>query len=387
MSTPAEGRRALRVAVVGVSATATCGVRDHAGLLAAALPAQEVSCSYHWLSHTESSFGQARAAFAGWTAELTAQLATERPHAVLLHYSVFSYAHRGIPAFVHAALAPTRALGVPLVSLLHEYAYPWGRGGLRGGAWAVTQRAALVDVMRASAAVIVTAPFRADWLATRRWLPRREVAFAPVFPNLPVPSPGAVQAQRRGDVLGLFGYAYEGAQMDLVLDALSALRGRHPGVSLQLLGAPGPGTPAAEAWLTGARSRGIEPALSFSGVLAAQELVDALARCDVLLHPETSGPTSRKGTLAGSLVSGRPVVALDGPRAWRELIDERALLIVAPRADALAEGLVTLLAEPARAESLGARGGEFARREMGVPRSARVVRDVLDDVLARRARQ
>ena len=36
-------------AVVGVSQAATCGVRDHAMLLAEALTEEGVSCSMHWL--------------------------------------------------------------------------------------------------------------------------------------------------------------------------------------------------------------------------------------------------------------------------------------------------------------------------------------------------
>ena len=382
MSARAESRRPLRAAVIGVSSTRTCGVRDHASLLAAALGAEDVVCSRHWLSRSDGSIADGRATFKAWSEELETALREERPDAVVLHYSVFSYAHRGIPLFVHRALAAPRAAGTPLVTVLHEYAYPWRFGGPRGAVWAVTQRTVLLDVMRASAGVLVTAPARAEWLSSRRWLPSREIAFAPVFANLPSPSASADAAQREGHVAGLFGYAYEGADRDLVLDALGILRDADPAIRLRLLGAPGADGPAAEAWLAGARSRGLEQALSFSGVLAAQDLIDELAGCDVLLHPEPSGPTSRKGTLAGSLASGRPVVALDGPRSWRELRDREAALIVAPRAAALADGVASLLRDRDRADQLGARGREFAEREMGVQRSARAVRGLLDSALS-----
>ena len=368
------------MAVVGVSTTRTCGVRDHAGLLAGALAAEDVSCTQHWLSRADGSLSQGRAAFRSWARVLTSQLREEQPDAVLLHYSVFSYAHRGLPLFVHEALAPARAADVPLVSFLHEYAYPWGRSGLRGALWAMSQRAALVDVMRASAAVVVTAPRREEWLTSRRWLPRRMVGFAPVFSNLPPPS---TAAERDGHTIGLFGYAYEGAEMGLVLDVMHELHGRDPALRLELLGAPGPDSRAAQEWRDAARTLGIEHILRFSGVLPPQQLANALAACDVLLHPEPSGPTSRKGTLAGSLAAGRPVVALDGPRAWRELVDHGAALVLPPRAGLLADGVAGLLGDPARADALGARGGEFARRQMGVERTARVVRQVLDAVGSR----
>jgi hypothetical protein len=74
------------------------------------------------------------------------------------------------------------------------------------------------------------------------------------------------------------------------------------------------------------------------------------------------------------------VVALDGRRAWRELTDQRAVLLAAPRAGDLADVVAGLLGDPARADVQGARGGEFARQEMGVERTAGEVRKVLDSL-------
>jgi len=372
------------VAVVGVSESGTCGVRDHAVLLSDALAHEHVSCSLHWLWRSSSSLAGARSEFREWTAALAAELDDDRPDAILLHYSVFSYSYRGFPLFVWPTLAALRGAGVPLVTVLHEFAYPWGRGGLHGKAWALTQSALLLAVMRVSAAVLVTAPFRATWLASQRWLPRREIGMAPVFSNLPAPAPAPARAGDEGHLVGLFGYAYEGAAMSLVLDSVRLLVERGLPVRLALLGAPGAGTAAAEAWLAGARERGIEQALSFSGVLSGAELSDVLAGCDVLLHPEPSGPTSRKGTLAGSLASGTAVVAIDGPRRWDELVRAEAALVTAPTAVALAGAVAGLLEDEHRREALGARGGEFARRAMGVQRTAEVVSGLLEPLLAGR---
>ena len=138
----------------------------------------------------------------------------------------------------------------------------------------------------------------------------------------------------------------------------------------------------ADVWLADARERGIEGALSFSGVLPAQELSNALAACEVLLHAEASGPTSRKGTLAASLASGRPVVALDGPLRWSELIDAEAALVVQPNASALADALAGLLADETAREVLGARGAAFAQRAMSVERTAKTVARLLEDLVS-----
>src|SRR4029077_13357305 len=342
----------IRAAIVGMSDSATCGARDHATLLANALPAENVSCSMHWLERTGDSPRAAFSEIRGWARALAGELERTEPDAVLLHYSTFSYSYRGVPLFVRPIVAALRGTRIPLVTVLHEFAYPWRAGGWRGNLWALTQRAALIDVMRASRAAIVTADFRAAWLHSRAWLPRREVALAPVFSNLPPPA-GVPRADRRGHLVGLFGYSYQSAAVSLVLDALRALIDRGLDVQLRLLGAPGPTSPAGGQWQAAASARQLTNALSFTGVLSAGELSNALAECDVLLFADSPGPTSRKGTLAASLASGRPVVAIDGPRTWAELTGAGAAHVVAPTSSALSDAVAAVLADEAFAEALG----------------------------------
>ncbi len=171
--------RPLRLAVAGMSVRATCGVRDHAGLLADALARENVEPSLHWLQRSETALPAERSEIRAWTRQLALELDERRPDAVLLHYSVFSYSHRGIPLFVHPTLAMLHSSRIPLVAMMHELAYPWTHGGWRGKAWALSQRAVLIDVMRACSAAIVTADVRAQWLASAPWLPKRRVLVAP----------------------------------------------------------------------------------------------------------------------------------------------------------------------------------------------------------------
>jgi glycosyltransferase involved in cell wall biosynthesis len=361
-----------RVAVLGISTEQPCGVRDHAARLAQALAGEGVQCTTHWLAREQRALGPARAELRAWTRRLEAELAASRPDVVLLHYSVFPYSYRGLPVFAHGVLEAAGADRRPVVSMLHEFVYPWGRSGLRGALWAVTQRAALVEVARASTRLVVTADFRADWLRSKRWLPRREVSVAPVFSNLPAPSAGPT-AEGRGPAIGLFGFAAEGAPAPLVLDALRLLRARGVRANLQLLGAPGRDSRAGAAWSAAAEQRGLADAVSFSGMLEAQELSDRLASCEVLLFADAPGPTPRKTTLAASLASGAPVVALDGPRTWPALAQAEAALLVAPQAGALAEALQRLLGDGRARAELGERGKAFAERQMSVAQSARVL--------------
>jgi len=361
-----------RVASFGMSLGHTSGMQDHARLLAQALPAEGVSCSLHWLAREQRSLRTARREVAEWTRGLEAALREERPSALVMHYASFAYAHRGIPVFLGPALRAARRCGAPLIALMHELAYPL-RGGPRGFVWAGTHRAALLALMRASVAAVVTTEQRVAWLQSRRWLPRRPVAFAPVYSNLPPPHPSVPVDELR---VGLFGYAYEGANGGLVLDALSRLRGELP-VRLELLGAPGPGTATAAAWLEQAQRRDVREAIEFSGRLPAQELSDALAGCAVLLCAASPGPTSRKGTLAASLASGRPVVAIDGHLTWEELREQDAARVVPADASALAAELGLLLSHDAEREALGARGRAFHDRRMAAARTAELVKDLV----------
>jgi glycosyltransferase involved in cell wall biosynthesis len=377
---PAHG---ARVGAVGISVGEPCGVHDHAVLLADTLAETGFPCTQHWLWRTGGAIGGERAEVRSWIDEIAGELAREHPAAVLLHYSVFAFSHRGVPVFVRPVVSALRHRRLPVVTLVHEFAYPWRLGGARGKVWAATQRAALIGVMRVSAAVVVTGEARADWLRTRAWLPRRPTAVAPVFSNLPAPATASRASAHR---LGLFGYAHEGVDVATVLGALGALRGRTRELELVLLGAPGAGSVAGARWQRAAAERGVARMLSFSGRLPAQELSDALARCAVLLFAERGGPTSRKTTLAASLSSGRPVVALDGRNSWRELREAEAAVVVKPDARALADAIAGLLDDEVVRERQGARGREFARRAMSVSQSARIVGGALARAIDESAR-
>ena len=97
--------------MVGISLNQVCGVRDHATLLAEALTRENRTCTFHWLVRQERSLRGSRSEVRAWLGDLARELATERPDAVLLHYSVFTYSHKGVPIFVPAVASLLRRSG------------------------------------------------------------------------------------------------------------------------------------------------------------------------------------------------------------------------------------------------------------------------------------
>ena len=336
------------VALLGISQTEVCGIRDYAVGLA-----EELGQLGHDVQVSWSDLRRRRGPSHGWRTVVRQASATE---VVVVNYSVFASAWHGIPLAVPLLAQSLSRLDARIVLLAHEMVYPWGRRGWRGAVQAITQRLALLPLVAASDVVVVTTEPRQDWLVSRRWLPSRPTFWAPVFSNLPiVPSVGA---PRSLDV-GVFGYGHETARRGLVLESVARVAATLPGTELIMLGNPGPASPAGRVWRQAARAVGCP--LRFTGFLPADQLSTVLSGLGALLSFGDGGPTSRKTTLAAALANGMPTVALDGPDRWDELIDAGAVELVRPDATSLAKSLEALLTDSQKRQQLGRAGTRILR--------------------------
>jgi glycosyltransferase involved in cell wall biosynthesis len=356
---------ARRILIAGASSRTICGVRDHGRILEATLDERGVEAITLWWEREE--FGSPREALRecrAWLRSVREAIEASRPAWVIWAYSPFPFSHRGVPFLtpvVSRALARAR---VPVAAFLHELAYPFGRNGWRGDAWAFTQRAALRSVARDSAALIVTTEERLGWLQTRRWLSQRPVLFTPVFSNVP-PTPEAHGRGGESELrVGVFGFGSENFRRHPVVSGLAALRAEGVEARLVLIGAPGATSAPATDWLRAADASGCREAVSFTGVLEPEGIARALRAMDVVVFPDELGPSARKGSLAASLSLGVPVVALDGPSRWDAAIAENALVLVDAEGARLADELRRLWRDTQARDALGERARNFYARRM-----------------------
>lgn len=88
-----------------------------------------------------------------------------------------------------------------------------------------------------------------------------------------------------------------------------------------------------------------------------------LALADVLVSPRAFGGNLPLKVF-DYLAAGRPIVATDIPTHRTVLAEDRAVL-VAPHSEALAQGILAVLGEPARARRLAAAARRYARTHFG----------------------
>lgn len=353
-----------RVLVAGISGGPVCGVREHARILSTALREEGIAAEVEW---QEGPVGAATVRALARSIERRSQQA---PGAVILQYSVFAYSWRGIPVAVPLVAWRLWRLATPVILFAHEYAYPWGRRGWRGLIHAVTQRAALVPLVAASSAVVVATSERESWFRSRSWLPARPVRVAPVFSNI-ARHPSADYVGEVKCRVGVFSFGAEGLAAEVVAEGVAAARRHEPDAHLVLIGSPGADSAAGRRWQRAAEVAGCP--VSFTGLGTEVEVSRALAACQVVVFPDPAGPTSRKTSLAAALSHTRPVVALDGPETWRDLVGARAVELVEPTAAALGRSLTRLFSDAAARTTLAKGGAAFSGAALSAESAARTV--------------
>jgi glycosyltransferase involved in cell wall biosynthesis len=188
------------------------------------------------------------------------------------------------------------------------------------------------------------------------------------FPSAPTDStPVGVQSLRAE--LGLSGpgpvvlysgsfEAYQG--LPELIAAIPAVRAQVPGVTFVLVGADRANGLVAHEGADGLVTAG---ALRIVDRQPREAMAAYLALADVLVSPRAYGGNLPLKVF-DYLAAGRPIVATDIPTHRTVLADDRAVL-VAPRTEALAAGILSVLGDPERAQRLGAAARRYAQTHLG----------------------
>lgn len=271
------------------------------------------------------------------------------------------------------ALRVGRRLGIPVVYEVRAF---WEDAAVDHGTtkedslrYRLTRRVETHALKRADHVFTICEGLRADIVA--RGLPASKVTVIPNAVDIDNFEPGAQADESLKASLGLSGatvlgfigsfYAYEG--LDLLLDALPRLLLQRPDVRVLLVG----GGPQEAALKAQAQRLGVQDKVVFTGRVPHTEVNRYYDLVDALVYPRHSMRLTELVTPLKPLeamAQGRLLVASD-VGGHKELIrhGETGVLFAAGQPDALAQAVLTLLAQPERWAQYRAAGRRFVESE------------------------
>jgi glycosyltransferase involved in cell wall biosynthesis len=201
------------------------------------------------------------------------------------------------------------------------------------------------------------------------------------FPSAPSGAdPGEVARLRQSlglkasDRVVLYSGTFEAYQgLPELIGAIPLVRQRFPDVTFVFVGAA-----SSEPELATAAPYIEAGALRVIDRQPRHEIPAFLAMADVLVSARAYGGNLPL-KIFDYLAASRPIVATDIPTHRTVLSDERAVL-VAPTTDALAGGILALLADPERGRRLAAAGRQYAKTHLGWGRFVQSVSELYDEV-------
>lgn len=211
--------------------------------------------------------------------------------------------------------------------------------------------------IRRSAGVLAVCRALVDY--ARPYQPGGNVA---LLPDMPMNTAGASQSEELASVGGTkivyVGNLEEYQGIQLLLDGFELVQGRHPDARLVIIG----GSSAhIEMYRTRAGSLSEQGRVLFLGPRPLAKLGEFLAAADILVSPRTKGENTPM-KIYSYMDAGKPVLATRR-LTHTQVLDDDVACLVAPTADAMAEGLDRLLADAELRTRLGNAAQALVRRE------------------------
>lgn len=151
--------------------------------------------------------------------------------------------------------------------------------------------------------------------------------------------------------------------LELAIEAMVRVIGKYPEVRLVLVGGASSDLGRVRSY---ARRRRIDRAVVLRGPENPEKMSAYMAVADVLLSPRTEG-TNTPLKIYSYLAAGKPIVATNLPTHTQVLSCEVAMLVEATP-DGLADGVLSMLDDPAEAARLGAAAKQVADERYGFDR-------------------
>jgi phosphatidylinositol alpha-1,6-mannosyltransferase len=275
-----------------------------------------------------------------------------------------------------------RSRGIQLVTVVHGTDVTRPMPALK--------RRWLRSTLRASEVVLSVSQFTADYVVRELGIDEERVE---VVPNGVDPEAFAHHADHAEleSSLGLDGApvvltlsrVIERKGHDMVIRALGRVRERVPSVRYLVAG---PGAPEElERLRSIARSSGVEDAVQFLGYVDSEDLARVYGLCDVYVMPSrydlSTGDSEGFGiTYLEANACGKPVIGGASGGIPDAIEDGRTGYLVDPLdPEEIADRLIELLEDPARAREMGARGLERVHDRYNWPAISRRILELLEE--------
>jgi glycosyltransferase involved in cell wall biosynthesis len=218
-------------------------------------------------------------------------------------------------------------------------------------------RAAVRDIGAKSASVVVMTKLARELLVSAYGVAPGKIAIIPH--GVPVMHSGGAAGLRRRlgitdrTLISTFGLVDPRKGLQFMVEAMDAIRRRHPEAIYLILGRTHPELVAHE----GERYRqSLEALIAEKGLrdhvrlvdeyLSEQEIVDYLAATDIYVTPYLDANQITSGTLAYALGAGKAIVSTPYLHATEALGEDRGLLAAFRSSDALATAVLRIIEEP-----------------------------------------
>ena len=184
----------------------------------------------------------------------------------------------------------------------------------------------------------------------------------------------------RAPSVGMIGRISPWKGQHVFIKAAAIVSKECPGTHFQIIGAPLFSETDYEAELHRlAASLNLEGQLTFTGFVS--DVPSAIARLHIVVHASIIAEPFGQVVIEG-MAAGKPVIATRAG-GIPEIVthNETGLLVPVEDERALADAMIALLQDPARAKAMGEKGRETVREFFTIERHARAVEQVYEDVL------